>query len=198
MLTRVVNFTGAEDIDGGIRYIRETVAPLLRQQKGFRGITASADRGGGVFGVLTLWETEADRDASDSALAKAREEGQKIIGGQVSVELFEEVLLEIVGPPTVGSSLLIRRVSMDPQKVDDNLEFFKRDVLPAIKANAGLLAVRHMVNRETGDAVVGTLWADEASMQSAAEDAERRQQAAAGRVRFGEQSRREVVFVDLA
>lgn len=197
MLTRVVNFTGAKDIDGGIRYIRETVAPLLRQQEGFRGITASADREGGVFGVLSLWETQAARDASESALAKTREEGQKIIGGHVSVELFEEVLLDLAGRPKVGSSLLIRRLSMNPQRVEENLDFFKREVLPQLKALPGLLAVRQMVNRETGDAVVGTVWADEASMQSAAEEGARRQQAADGRVRFGEQSRRELVFIEL-
>lgn len=197
MFSRVVNFTGAKDIDGGIRYISETVAPVLRQQKGFRGTTASVDRSGGVLGVLSLWDSEADRDASESALAKTREEGQKIIGGQMSVEVFEEALFEATAPPAVGSSLLIRRISMDPAKVDDNLEFFKREVLPQIKANPGLLAVRQMINRDTGDAIVGTVWADEASMRAAAEDAARRQQAAAGRVTFGEQSKREIVFIDL-
>lgn len=197
MFSRVVSFTGAEDIDAGIQYTRETVAPLMHQQKGFRGTTASADRPGAVYGVLSIWETEADRDASESALAKVREEAQKIIGGQMSVEHFEEALVEVMQPPAVGSSLLIRRVSMDPAKVDDNLDYFKREVLPQIKANPGLLAVRQMINRETGDSMVGTVWADKASMEAAAEDSEKRQQAAAARVSFGEQSRREVVFVDL-
>jgi len=197
MFTRLVNFTEARDIDGGIRYLQETVAPLLHQQKGFRGTTASADRSGGAFGVLSVWESEADRDASESALAKAREEAQKIVGGHVSVEHFEETLLDVAGPPRVGSSLLIRRLSMDPAKVDENIEYFKAEVLPTIKANPGFLAVRQMVNRQTGDAVVGTVWTDEDSMRAAAEDAAKRQQQAAGRVTFGEQSQREVVFIDM-
>src|SRR5262249_21213771 len=74
MFARIVTFTGATDIDAGIRYLSNTVAPLLAEQKGFRGVTASADRSGGVMGVLSLWETEADRDASGSTLVNAREE----------------------------------------------------------------------------------------------------------------------------
>jgi heme-degrading monooxygenase HmoA len=197
MFTRIVTFTGATDIDAGVRYLRDTVAPLLRKQKGFRGITASADRSGGVLGVLSLWDTEADRDASDSALAKSREEGQRLIGGQVTVELFEELMAEIAEPPTAGCSLLVRRISMDPAKVEENLDFFRREVLPQIKAGPGFRAVRQMVNRQTGEGMAGTVWADQAAMDAAAEAAEaRRKQAAQRQVTFGEQSKRELVFVE--
>jgi heme-degrading monooxygenase HmoA len=198
MFNRIVTFTGITDIDAGVRYLQDTVAPLLRNQKGFRGVTASVDRSGGVLGVLSLWDTEADRDASDSALGKSREEGQRIIGGKVTVELFEELGAETVEPPTVGCSLLVRRISMDPAKVEENLDYFRREVLPLIKAGPGFRAMRQMINRQTGEGMVGTVWADQAAMDAAAEAAEaRRQQAAQQRVTFGEQSKRELVFVEL-
>jgi heme-degrading monooxygenase HmoA len=198
MFTRTVTFTGATDIDAGVRYLHDTVTPLLREQKGFRGVTASADRSGGVLGVLSLWETEADRDASESTLVKAREEGRQVIGGNITVKNFEELLVEIAEPPVVGCSLLLRRISMDPAKVEENLGFFEREVLPRIKANPGFCAVRNMINRQTGEGMVGTIWADKASMDAAAEAGEaRRQQAAQRGVTFGEQSKREIVFVDL-
>src|SRR5579859_59725 len=107
MFTRTVTFTGATDIDAGMRYLQDTVAPLLREQKGFRGMTASADRSGGVLGVLSLWETEADRNASETTLVKGREEGLRLIGGEMTVENFEELLVEIAEPPVVGRSLLL-------------------------------------------------------------------------------------------
>lgn len=197
MFTRVVQFEGANDIDAGVAFVRDTVTPVLRQQKGFRGVTASADRSAGVVGVLTVWETEADRDASESALSKVRNEGANIIGGKMTVETYEEMVLEMVGPPREGASLLIRRVSMDPAKIDDNLTFFKETVLPQIKASPGFLAVRNMINRSTGDGIVGTVWVDAASMEAAAQAAQQRQAQAAGRVSFGEQSKREVLLVDL-
>jgi heme-degrading monooxygenase HmoA len=198
MHTRVVTFTGANDLDGGVRFVREQVAPLLRQQHGYRGMTASVDRATAVLGVLSLWESGADRDASDSALTKTREEGQNIIGGTMTVETFEELLFEVVEPPTVGSSLLIRRINMDPAKIDANIDFFNREVLPQLKAEPGFRAARNMINRQTGEGIVATVWTDSAAMAAAAEAAEaRRQQAAQQRVTFGEQSRREIAFADL-
>lgn len=198
MFTRIVTFTGATDIDAGVRYLQNTAAPLLRNQKGFRGVTASADRSGGVLGVLSLWDTEANREASDSALDKAREEAQRIIGGRVTVELFEELGVETAEPPTVGCSLLVRPISMDPAKVEENLDFFRREVLPQIKAAPGFRAMRQMINRQTGEGMVGTVWADRAAMDAAVEAAEaRRPVAAQRRVIFGEQSRREIVFAEL-
>lgn len=198
MFTRIVTFTAVTDIDAGISYLRDTVVPLLSEQKGFRGVTASADRSGQVLGTLTLWETEADRDASDSTMVKAREEGQRVVGGEMTVENFEELLVEIDKPPTVGCSLLLRRVSMDPAKIEENLGFFRREVLPEIKAQAGFCAVRNMINRQTGEGIVGTVWSDRSSMDAAAEAAEARRQRAAQRgVTFGEQGKREIVFADL-
>jgi len=92
MHTRVLTFTGAKNIDGGVDYLRQKVVPLLKEQKGYRGVNASADRSGGVLGILSLWETESDREASESALAKARQEGLDITGGQLTVETFEQLL----------------------------------------------------------------------------------------------------------
>jgi hypothetical protein len=55
-----------------------------------------------------------------------------------------------------------------------------------------------MINRSTGDGIVGTVWTDAASMDAAAEAAQQRQAQAEGRVRFGEQSKREVLYIELA
>ena len=197
MYARITTLTGAKDFEAGIAFVRDTAAPVLQQQAGYRGTIASADRAGGVFGVLSLWDTEQSRDASDSALAKVRDQAQIAIGGKMTVELFEETLLELVGKPAPGSCLLLRRVTMDPSKVEDNIAFFKETVLPQIKANPGLLAVRQLINRTTGEGLVGTLWTDTKSRDAGAADAEKRQAQATGRVILGEQSRRELVFVDL-
>jgi len=192
-----VTITGAQDIDAGIEYVSSTVAPVLHQQKGFRGTTASVDRSNGLLGVMTLWEAAADRDASDSALLKLREEATEIVGGQLTVELFEEVLVDIVGGmPGVGSSLLVTRVRSDLRKIDQNLEYYKREVLPKIKAGPGLLTVRQLLNRETGESIVGTTYADHASMRAAAEAAIERQRSTDLPVTIVSRSEREIVFVD--
>jgi len=139
MHTRLLSFTGATNIDAGVDYLRDEALPILNAQKGYRGVTASADRDNAVFSILSLWDTEADRAASDSALGKARDEALKIVGGTMSVENLEEVASVITKRPVVGCSLFVSRVSMDPANVDQNIEFFNNEVLPQIKGRTGLL-----------------------------------------------------------
>ena len=198
MHTRVLTFTGAKNIDGGVDFLRQKVVPVLNEQKGYRGVTASADRSGAVLGILSLWETESDRDASYSALTNARQEGLDLIGGELTVETFEQLLAEVASPPGPGSALIVTRISMDPAKIDENFAFFKSDILPRIKANAGFQAVRNMINRKTGHGLVGTVWADQDTMKAAATEAQsRRQEGIARGVSFGDVSYREVLFSDL-
>lgn len=198
MFTRVVTITGAKDIDAGIEFVREEVAPLLHQQRGFRGTTASADWERGQFGVLSAWETEADRDASDSALLKARDEALKLVGGTMTVDLLEETVFERVGgPPAVGSALLVQRATMEPATIDDNVGYFRSSVLPWFMGLPGILVVRQMVDRSTGSAIVGTVWTDRPAMEAAAEASRERQRQAPPGITFGERSMREIVFLDL-
>lgn len=198
MFARVVTFTDVTDLDAGLRYVQDTVVPLAHGQNGFRGISVSVDRSGGVLGVLGLWATEADRDASESPLAKTRQEAQRIVGGEYTVEHFEVLLTEIDRPPTPGCALHLRRISMDPAAVDEQLDYFRREVLPTIKAQGGFCAVRLMMNRQTGEGSVGSVWADEASRDAAAEYGDARRDVAAQHgVTFGRQSKLELVLVDM-
>jgi hypothetical protein len=87
---------------------------------------------------------------------------------------------------------------MDPSKVDENAAFFEREVLPELKAQPGFQAARNMINRETGEGAVGTIWADAESLDAAARVADSRRERAAGQgVTFGEQTRREVLLGEL-
>ena len=197
MFTRIANFTGVHDIDESVRYLREAAAPLLRQQTGYRGAAASADKSHGLLGVLTMWSTEADRDASESALAKTREELRRAIGGSVDIEHYELVAAEMVSPPPVGAALRVQRVSMAPAAVEDNLAYFMSDVVPQMKAQPGFLAVRNMIDRASGHGMVGTAWTDQAALDAAAKEAAKRRQMATERgISFGEESHREIVFID--
>jgi len=198
MFVRVVTFTGAGDIDGGLQVLKETVAPLLGQQHGWRGTTASASRATGEFSVLTQWETKADLDASESAMHKVRADAKDIIGGDLSVDVYEQMVFDVVKPPKVGARLLVRPISMELSKVDENTEFFKSTVLPQIKSTPGYLALRYLINRETGRGAVGSLWDTDEALNAAAKAAEERRAMGEQRgISFGDLSKRETVFADL-
>jgi heme-degrading monooxygenase HmoA len=198
MHTRVLTFSGATNIDDGVAFVRDNATPVLREQKGYRGSTASADRGGGVLGVLSLWETEADRDASFGPMAELRQQGLDVVGGELTVDNYEELVQEMASPPPVGSALMITRISMDPSKVDENLRFFRSEVAPRITAAPGFRALRNMIDRKTGRGIVGSAWADQDAMKNAATQAEaRRDEGRARGVSFDGDSFREIVFVDM-
>ena len=93
---------------------------------------------------------------------------------------------------------MVTRISMDPGKVDDNIVFFKREIAPQIKASPGFRGLRNMINRDTGEGLVGSSWSDQEAMKRAAGEAEaRREQGRARGVNFGEISFREIVLVEL-
>lgn len=197
MYTRVLTFTGVSDVDAAVSVVREAL-PVVRSQRGYQGVFANADRAGGVFGVLSRWEAEADRDASESALAKTREETKERIGGELTVELFEERVVEVAQPPTPGCPLMITRFRVDPAKIDETIGFFQREVVPQITAEPGFRTLRNMINPQTGEGIAGTVWDDQQTMQAAAEAAQtRRAEATTRGVTFGDISYREIVFTDL-
>ncbi|MDQ1500135.1 MAG: hypothetical protein QOI86_3475 [Actinomycetota bacterium] len=93
---------------------------------------------------------------------------------------------------------MVTRISMDPARIDEILEVFKQNVAPEIKASPGFRALRNMLNRQTGDGIVGTAWDDEQSMRAAATEAMARREDAGRRgVTFVDTSYREIVFIDL-
>ena len=199
MYTRVVTLSGVQDIDAMLAYVQETALPGLRAQKGYKGFSVSADRANGVVGTLSMWETQADRDASDSALVKLREDAAAKFATDMQVDSFEDRVLEMSKPPAVGSRLMVTLLSMDPAKIDENLETFKNEVLPQIKAAPGFRTMRVMINPQTGEGASGAIWDDEQSLQAAAEAAmARRPEATARGVNFGETYYREILLVDMA
>jgi heme-degrading monooxygenase HmoA len=53
--------------DQAIQIFRESIAPMFKQQKGFKDGYLVGDRGTGKAVSITLWETEADATALDTS-----------------------------------------------------------------------------------------------------------------------------------
>lgn len=200
MYTRVVSFTGGTlDIEGAMTLLKEKVIPLLDQQDGYRGVSASVDRENNVFAVLSLWDTAEQRDATDDVLAPVRAEAAEILGAEAKMEKFEELVAEMgQQPPGPGSWLMVTPIRMDPSAIEDNLAFFKSEVLPHIKSTPGFRGLRNMINRETGEGIVGSAWDDQPAMERAAEEAVVRREAGRARgITFGDVSVREILLAQM-
>ena len=84
-------------LDEAMQIYRESVLPEARQQRGFKGIMALVDRSTGKFISLSLWETEADAQASGASssylqaqLAKAA----SLFAAAPVIETYEVVVQE--------------------------------------------------------------------------------------------------------
>ncbi|MBV9661506.1 MAG: hypothetical protein JO337_10140 [Acidimicrobiales bacterium] len=195
MHVRITTATGVTNLDAGVAVIRDEILPGLRQQNGFRGLAVSGDRASGMAMVLSQWDSAADLDASESVAEKARNDAMKAMGGEMTVARFEQVLWEVVTQPSAGSKLQVRDIKMDPARIDENLAFFEEAVVPEMKKAKGFLAVRNMINRDTGGGRVGTLWADDESVQAwMARTEERRAIAREHGVEFGQDRLLEVLL----
>ena len=197
MYARLVMLTGVKDIDAAVAYLKDKPLSLLRSQRGYKGASAGADRSSGIFGILSLWETAADRDASESALSKLRDDARDELAKDLTVEALDQLAVEVGNPPAIGCALAMTRISVDPGRVADIVEFFKREILPEIAAMPGFRSARNLINPATGEGVVSTVWDDEQSRDAALEAAQaRRQEAGTRGVTFGERILGEIVLTD--
>ena len=95
MFARVVTFKGTPDnVDAGIRYMREQVNPKLAKIAGSKGAYTLVDRKSGKLVVVALWETEKHLLDSFQATASLRANGAKMVGdpNPPTVEHFEVAL----------------------------------------------------------------------------------------------------------
>jgi len=192
---------GVQDMDKAASVLAEQVVPGLKEQKGFAGLTASADKSAGILGILSMWQTEADLEASSSAVGKLRGNAIDAIGGRLGgVENFEQVEMEVTGArPGPGTPLVIVRSRRDPAKVDEDIAFFRANVLGSIQALPGVAVVRSMMNRQTGEAQLGVVVAEAGQVDSVLEFfRQAKDMAASNGVTLEEPSVREIVFAAMS
>lgn len=198
MNVRVNTFRGATNPDNGTTYLHEKLLPLLHQQAGYRGGMTSVNRASQIVGLIALWEDNNALEASEGIAADSRAEAVSMIGGDVTAETFEQVVGEIGNPPP-ATGCLVRFVSFetDPARVDENVAYFRAEVLPAIKGAPGFRAVRNLINRTTGRGLTAVIVSDQDALAAAEVSFEaRREKGEAHGIRFGEITHREVVLVD--
>jgi heme-degrading monooxygenase HmoA len=74
-VARISLFEGPSDgIDEGFRKAKEDVLPLVGQVDGFEGLIYLADRKSGKTRVLTFWESDEARQASEEEANKLRQQ----------------------------------------------------------------------------------------------------------------------------
>jgi len=83
-----------EKVDEALTIWKEKVGPTLKQTKGFKGAYLIGDRSTGKGVTITLWDSEADLNATDSTMPQTLALFAGLFAAQPDQESME-VLLQI-------------------------------------------------------------------------------------------------------
>ncbi len=194
MFARLLFVTGVH-VAAAVPFLEER-ASVIAAQRGFRQLAASGDRSAGKLNIISVWDSMDDLEASDAVLANLRQEGLGAFGGQMAVRVFEQVAFGVgETPPQPPCILRLITYLADSSRVDENISWFRNELLPTMMATPGIRAVRNLIDRQTGEGRVGTEYSDQATMELAEPARTRRMTAARDRgIEFGEESILEVLF----
>ena len=84
-------------VDEAIQILRESILPETRQQAGFKGMMALADRSTDKAMAISLWQTEADAQASGASSSYLQAQLAKVASLSATapvIETYEVVVQE--------------------------------------------------------------------------------------------------------
>lgn len=165
MHARVVTVTVHRDkIDECIRIMRESIAPEAKKQKGFHDLLLLTDRATGKSIVFSLWENEADLNASETSgyynhqLAKL----QPLFAAPPTREICTVGIQDLSG--LKGGTLYGRVVTPLYQhgKADEGTRITRDSILPDAKKQKGYEGFLTVADANAGKGYSMSIWASEA------------------------------------
>ena len=97
MYARVSTLEGSpEQLDEGVRFLREEILPTGKEDPGFKGLIALGDRNSGKALSITFWESEEEMRATEQDADQLRSSWAERSGQQIaSVESYEVGFFEV-------------------------------------------------------------------------------------------------------
>jgi heme-degrading monooxygenase HmoA len=199
MFARVTWAEGPPDqLERGIGHFRERVVPAARQLAGFAGVALLVDRGTGRSAAVTYWESEQALRDSEAAAGALRTQATQAGGGRVrEVERFELLFQERSAPPQAGTFARINLLRGSPDKLDEAVRFVREQTVAVVTQQPGFRAVLMGANRQTGRAIVTSVW-DTAADRDASDALLRELRRQAGQVAGADQVQVELYEVAFA
>ncbi|WP_092608368.1 hypothetical protein [Raineyella antarctica] len=197
MYSRETTTQGSYDPAALVEQINNTILPGISHRNGFRGINVSGDPSTGTAWILTNWDTVEDLVASRQDADQLRRQATQALGGTVlGVREWDLPVVHVSDrPPTPGLPINVNRHFYDPTQLHEVVSFFAWVAEPMYRSSPGYRSVRMLVDRTTGEVLVGSVWDDEASLEEGFSRLEPiRDRAVEKGMKFVERTRREVIF----
>ena len=140
-------------IDAGIAYLRDTVMPALQGIDGCVGVSLLVDRTSGRCIVTSSWESEEAMHASEEAIRPIRDRAAQLLGGTRQVEEWEIAAMHRDHHSGEGARVRATWVKVDPDQVDQGIDFYRMTILPALEELEGFCSASLLVDRASGRGV---------------------------------------------
>lgn len=161
MYARSTTFNGRpENIDNGITFVKNEVAPTLLEIEGCRGLSMLVGRETGKCIATSSWESEAAMRASDLPLRPIRDRGRDILGASIQVDEWE---IAVMHRTHHGECC---RVSWLDGDLDAMAETFRVGILPQLEQTGGFCSASLLLNRSAGLGCATTAWDTRAAMEA--------------------------------
>jgi hypothetical protein len=158
---RSTTFHGrADNIDAGIKFVKNEAGPMLDTIDGCRGLSLLVDRETGQCIATSSWATEAAMLASDEQLRPIRERGRAILGGSMQIDDWE---IAVMHRSHHGECC---RVSWLQGDLDAMIETFRVGILPDLEQTRGFCSASLLVNRSSGLGCSTTAWETRGAMEA--------------------------------
>jgi len=154
-------------LEEGLQMYRDSIVPASMKTQGFKGALGLADRSTGKVIAITLRETVADMQATESS-GFLQEQFAKIVhlfAGTPSVEVYE-VSVQAMQQGSTGSYARMLSSTVKPRRTDELIQIARDSILPVAMQQAGSLGMLLLNDRTTGKGGSITLWATEADMKA--------------------------------
>ena len=152
-------------VEDGIRFVTDEVMPTLTAMDGCIGLSLLVDRDSGACIATSAWTDEQSMKAADAALRPMRARAGDILGGAPEVEEWEIAVLHRDHRTADGAVVRCTWLQAELGRVDDAIDFFRSQVLPALEGQAGFCSASLMVDRASGRAVSSVSWDTKEAME---------------------------------
>jgi quinol monooxygenase YgiN len=152
-------------IDAGIAHMRDTVMPALEGIPGCVGMSLLVDRTSGRCIATSSWDSEDSMQASAATIQPIRDEAAALFGGSALVEEWEIAAMHREHRAGDGCRVRATWVKVDPDQMDQGIDFYKMRILPALEQLDGFCSGSLLVDRASGRGVAAATFDSAEAME---------------------------------
>jgi heme-degrading monooxygenase HmoA len=162
MFMRFTTVTGEQSrVPAALDFIEERLRPQVEATAGNQGLSTFAASDYGVVIALSYWADVEAMLASEVPFEPLARQAATVARGTLSREQYEVAAGYRRSAPPPGAVVEVSRFEFEPGKAAELVELFRTDSLPCFAAAPGLCATQLLLDRETGQGLIGSIWHDE-------------------------------------